>query len=490
MIFALCMQNTESRKGINKVDITVTYTPNAKQQIFHACPADEAVYGGAKGGGKSCALVMEALAYALEYKGAEIYLFRETYDELEANIIKEWKEKVPAELYKYNESKHLATVVGGTRVFFRYIKNKADAEKYNGRSIDFVGVDELTRHEEEAIQILLSCVRSPKGFPPRFRGTCNPGSVGHVWVKKRYITPTIKGKKMYRDKKTGNVIAFIPATVYDNTVLMLNDPAYARRLENLPAARRKAFLEGDWDAYEGQAFEEFSMDVHVCRPFPIPHHWRRWMSNDNGHTDPFAWYWFAVDEDGIVYIYREYTRDYGDPKIVYADQARKVIKLSTYTNEDDEEVLEKISFKVAGHDAWSTHPLAEEGKTIIDHYQLGGLTGFIQCIKDRKLRKATWHEYLKPFYSEIYGRKIAKVQIFSTCKKLIETLPQQVEDEDDPEKVAETNYDHWYDGAGYGLIAWHSRQSKKPKGEEGEIAAHKNRLAKKQVHERVRRMLG
>jgi hypothetical protein len=65
-----------------------------------------------------------------------------------------------------------------------------------------------------------------------------------------------------------------------------------------------------------------------------------------------------------------------------------------------------------------------------------------------------------------------------------------VEDEDDPEKVAETNYDHWYDGAGYGLIAWHSRQSKKPKGEEGEIAAHKNRLAKKQVHERVRRMLG
>jgi phage terminase large subunit len=457
------------------MDITVNYVPNAKQQIFHACPADEAVYGGAKGGGKSCALVMEALAYALEYPGAEIYLFRETYDELEANIIKEWKEKVPPELYKYNESKHLATVVGGTRVFFRYVKSKDDAEKYNGRSIDFVGVDELTRHTEEAIQILLSCVRSPKGFPPRFRGTCNPGSVGHVWVKKRYITPTIKGKKMYRDKDTGNVIAFIPATVYDNTVLMQNDPAYARRLENLPPARRKAFLEGDWDAYEGQAFEEFSTDIHVCRPFVIPRHWRRWMGNDPGYTDPFAWYWLAVDEQGTVYIYREFTREYHDPKITYSDQARKVKQLSTYHDGENEQ--EHISFIETGKDAWNTHPLAEQGKTIIDYYHQGGMSGFIQCINDRKLRKATWHEYLKPFKGPD-GQLTAKVKIFSTCHKLIETLPQQVEDEDDPEKVAETNYDHWYDAAGYALIAYHLKRSAKPPEEKTTVQKDKERLAK------------
>ena len=71
------------------MEINVKYIPNTKQEIFHRCNAQEAVYGGAKGGGKSCALVMEALAYGLEYAGAEMYIFRETYDDLEANIIRE-----------------------------------------------------------------------------------------------------------------------------------------------------------------------------------------------------------------------------------------------------------------------------------------------------------------------------------------------------------------------------------------------------------------
>ena len=99
---------------------------------------------------------MEALAYGLEYAGAEMYIFRETYDDLEANIIREWKEKVPKEVYSYNESKHMATLINGTVVKFRYIRNFADAEGYQGRSMDWIGVDELTKHEEKSIQVLLS----------------------------------------------------------------------------------------------------------------------------------------------------------------------------------------------------------------------------------------------------------------------------------------------------------------------------------------------
>ena len=68
---------------------------------------------------------MECLAYGLEYPGANMYIFRETYDDLEANIIREFKEKVPNELYTYNESKHQATLINGTSVKFRYIRNFA-----------------------------------------------------------------------------------------------------------------------------------------------------------------------------------------------------------------------------------------------------------------------------------------------------------------------------------------------------------------------------
>ena len=483
--------------------IEVPYTPNPRQALFHASPADEIIYGGAKGGGKSCALVMEALAYGLENKGATIYLFRETYDDLEANLIKEWKERVPKELYGYSETKRIATLTNGSKIYFRYMESVADAEGYDGRSIDFIGVDELTKHEEAAIQILLSCLRSPKGFKPKFVGTCNPGNIGHRWVKQRYIVATNYGKRTITDPTTGSVIQFIPAKVYDNFAIMDNDPNYVKRLENLPEKKRLAYLHGDWDIYEGQAFEEFSRIIHVVEPFPIPPTWRRWRANDPGHTDPFAWYWFAVDYDGIIYIYREFTRQKGDDKLIYSDQARKVVELSHYKELREgrlEKIPEQIGFTVVGHDAWNSHPLAEkirpgaaQGKTIIDHYHEGGLSGFIKCIPDRALRKATWHEYLKVFEGPD-GEPTSRLKIFSSCEMLVETLPMQIEDEKDPEKVAETAIDHWYDAAGYGLIAWHSKQTPEPveelTGDAKKINDHINSLIKGRNKQAKRHKMG
>ncbi len=442
--------------------IKIPYAPNEKQVLFHSNAATEVVYGGAKGGGKTCAMVMEALAYGMEYKGAVIYMFRETYDDLESNIISEWKKRVPQELYNYHETKHIATLYNGTKIFFRYMRDKSDAEQYDGRSIDAIFVDELTKHSEGTIQQILSCLRSPQGYPPRFRASCNPGGIGHLWVKNRYILPTDKGEKSYVDDVTGNSIAYIPATVYDNEAIMMNDPSYVRRLENLPPKKRQAFLLGDWDMYDGQAFEEFDPSIHVVEPFKIPGHWYRWIGVDNGYTDPFAWYWYTVDEDGFVYIYREFTRKPSEPKITYTDQAKAVRDLSTYIkieNRNPITMREPIGIVYAGHDAFATHPLAP-GKTIAYFYQKAGLSPIVSSIPDRRLRKTVWHEYLKPF--EHKGKMVAKVRIFNTCKKLIETLPMQCEDEKDPEKYAESHIDHWVDGAGYGLVSYHVNKSNRP----------------------------
>ena len=204
----------QRNKDGNVVYVEIAYTPYRKQWLFHASDADEVVYGGAKGGGKSCALVMDAFAYAYAFPKSKVYLFRKTFDELESNLVEELKKRVPQitkenpdGLYWYHEGKHIALVRNGSRIFFRYIRNLADARRYNGREMDYCGVDELTQHEEEAIQILRSCVRSPLGYPARFRGSCNPGDIGHVHVKKRYITPTMYGKKTYTDPVTGNKIA-------------------------------------------------------------------------------------------------------------------------------------------------------------------------------------------------------------------------------------------------------------------------------------------
>ena len=492
------------------MDIVVDYIPNARQAIFHMSSADEAVYGGAKGGGKSKGLIMEAMQYGLEYAGASIYLFRETYPDLEDTLIPEWKDSVPSELYQWKEKRMQAELINSSIVKFRYVRNYDDAKGYQGRSMDFIGIDELTKHEEKTVQELLSCLRSPKGYPPRFRGTCNPGSKGHYWVKKKYVSGTNYGELKYTDTTTDNVIEFIPATVYDNDVLMKNDPAYVKRLENLPYEQKRAFLYGDWDVFEGMALENFNEHVTVVDDFEIPKHWRRWIAVDNGYTDPFAWYWFTVDETGQVYIYREYTRDYEDTKTIYSKQAETVLELSTYDNPDkyndlidsnilydadlDTRELEKIDFVVVGHDAWQTHPSTRtmdtpQGKSILDYYNDGGLNklaGVKKPLTDRRLRKATWIEYLEPYENQ-EGNLTSKVKIFRSCNKLIETLPLLVNDKNDTEKVAESEIDHWYDGAGYGLIAYHVDRSKEKKVL-SPIEEHKQKLARKSKMNRRRLM--
>lgn len=217
-----------------------------------------------------------------------------------------------------------------------------------------------------------------------------------------------------------------------------------------PSTPEEAF-----SAAEGVAFPEFSYDLHVIKPFEIPDHWRKWRSADNGYTDPFAWHWYAVDEFGTVYVYREYTREPKNPKVSYSDQARQVTLLTGN---------EHPGFTVVGHDAWSVHPLTKsqnypQGKSIIDFYIEGGVTDCIRAVTDRVFRKATIHEYLKPYYDENAEVMTSRIKIFSTCEKLVETLPQMLIDERDPEKYQENDIDHQVDSFGYGLLAYHSNKT-------------------------------
>lgn len=254
-------------------------------------------------------------------------------------------------------------------------------------------------------------------------------------------------------------------------------------MQEYPSTPEEAFSAG-----EDTAFPEFSVDIHVCEDFRPPAHWRRWRSVDNGYADPFAWYWFTVSEDGQVFVYREFTRDVDEPQLIYSDQARKVKELSTYVEIVDgmeQQTQEHISYTVAGHDAWNEHHRDQQGKTLIDYYLDGGVTGFIKAITDRRFRKDTVHEYLKPYEDKNTGQMTAKVQICKSCRKLIETLPQLMKDEKDAEKVAECAIDHWFDAFGYGLNAYHAKQSKPLPENKSKVQELKDKLARQsKLHRR------
>lgn len=455
--------------------IEIDYTPNNKQILFHTSEADETLYGGAKGGGKSCALVMEALAYGLEFPGSTMYLFRETYDDLEANLIAEMKAKWDERLYTYNESKHIATLKNGTKVYFRYISNWKDANKYQGRSIDWIGVDELTKHEERSIQVLLSCLRSPKGFPPRFRATCNPNGIGFGWVKRRYIEATAYGEKMFIDKISENLVQFIPATVYDNTILMENDPSYVRRLENLPEDERKAFLLGDWDTLQGQYFAMWNRSKHVVEPFTIPEHWRRYRSIDYGYNDHCAVYWHAVNEEGRTFTYRELYIN----QTLASDIADMIVDLSKYKNESGQWVDEDIQYTVASPDMWQTRGAgvkAQDGKVIGQSIAETFLKHGVPLIKADNARVIGWQRVAEEMKEQPDG--LPNWQIFKNCKNLIDTLPYLVRDERKPEDIADHQQDHAAESCRYFFMS-RPMKSKHTEEQLSEIAKHKQKLIKK-----------
>lgn len=404
------------------MQLEINYNPNPKQRMFHESDADEVVYGGAKGGGKSHALVMECLAYCLENKGANAYLFRESYDALEANLIDKWKEVCPPELYKYSAGSHCVRMVNGSKVWFRFVTNKDDAMKHNGKSIDFLGVDELTFYEKDWIEILMSCVRSVKGFHPVFRGTCNPGGRGHTWVKERYVDGTCYGKKIVKDKISEKTIQFIPATVRDNTVLMEADPAYVKRLENLPEAQREAYLNGNWDIFEGQYFTEWDRDVHVRNPFDIPREWTRYVAMDYGR-DMFACYDIAVDNNEQAYVINEIY----ESGLLVSEAAARI----------HERFKSPIFAYIAPPDLWNKH--ADTGRSTAEIFASYGIY-LSKAKNDRVQGWSDLREWLKPYEDE-QGIKRAKLQIFSNCSNLIRCLPMLQFDDKNPNDCAKNPHE-------------------------------------------------
>ena len=131
-------------------------------------------------------------------------------------------------------------------------------------------------------------------FNPRMYFTCNPGGVGHHWVKRLFID------KDYRQNEIAEDYKFIPSLVFENKWLMENDPGYVRTLENLPEDRRKAMLYGNWDIFDGQYFKNFDRTIHVIEPFEIPKEWTRYRAIDYG-LDMLACYWIAIDTKGNEY---------------------------------------------------------------------------------------------------------------------------------------------------------------------------------------------
>ena len=273
-----------------------------KQQAFISARADEVLYGGAAGGGKSYGQVIDALLFGMKYPKSKQLILRRTFPELDKSIIRQAVEIFPAGLYRYNRQEHTFRLFNGSLIDCGYMTADGDVTRYQSAEYDVIRFDELTHFTEYQYLYMLSRVRGTNGYPKQIKSSTNPGGVGHEFVKRRFIDA---GTPMQEWEAGNGTRLYIPARVQENSFLMASNPDYIRRLQNLPELERRALLEGDWDIFSGQYFSEWRREIHVCAPFQLPAWWRRYVALDYGF-DMLAVIWIAVDDGGKAVVYLEF----------------------------------------------------------------------------------------------------------------------------------------------------------------------------------------
>lgn len=272
-------------------------TLNPKQRQFCRARSRYIAYGGARGGGKTHVLRMKAYGGALVYPGIRILILRREYPELEQSIILPMRKMIPGELAAYHGSMRMLFFANGSVIKFGHF-GSGDELEYQGQEYDWIFMEEATQFTENQFRTLGACLRGATDVPRRMYLTCNPGGVGHAWVKRLFLD------RDYREGERPEDYTFIQATVDDNPQLLSASPEYVQMLDLLPEDIRRAHRYGDWNALSGAFFPEFRRETHVVPPFRPPAGWRKYRAFDYG-LDRFACIWAAVDEAGRVHIYRE-----------------------------------------------------------------------------------------------------------------------------------------------------------------------------------------
>lgn len=379
---------------------------NPKQIQFFKSKNRFVAYGGARGGGKSWALQRKITMMCLHFNGIKVLLLRRTYPELQENHINTLMSLLKgAAIYKASEKTF--SFANGSRIKCGYCKAESDVLQYQGQEYDVICIDEATQFTEYQFETLTACLRGANDFPKRMYLTCNPGGVGHEWVKRLFVS------KRYKVSEKPEDYTFIPATVFDNKILLEKDPGYVNMLNNLSDGLREAWRDGNWDMLAGQYFSEFDRSVHVVEPFEIPEYWRKYRTIDYG-LDCLACLWAAVDELGDIYIYREYAEA---DKIISAGGA-DIVNLSQG---------ERIMYTVAPSDLWARSQ--ESAKTKADLFYEAGLP-LIEGSRDRETGWLAIKDLLK-----ICGtgtERKSRLRIFKSCEKLIECLPALQRDSKKP----------------------------------------------------------
>ncbi len=438
----------------NKLQMPV---PNEKQRMALLERHRYVGYGGARGGGKSWFVRWKAVLLCLQYPGIKVLITRRTYRELYNNHIAPLLLMLGG-IATYIKSDKIFFFPNGSTICFGYCDGDEDLGQYQGAEYDIWFADEAGQFQESWLVQIDACVRGTNDFPKRTYYTLNPGGPSHGYFKRLFID------RRFQEEEHPEDYAFIQALCTDNHALMSSQPGYLRALEKLPPKLRKAWLDGDWDVYEGQFFEDFydrpahyqdRKFTHVIEPFEIPADWKIYRSFDWGYHRPFSCGWWAIDYDGVAYRILElygctgtpnqgvrWTPDQVFDKIRQIETEHRWLRGKKITGIADPaiwdgETGESIAQTAARHQVYFTPG---------DHKRL---PGWMQVHYRLQLDENG--------YSQMY--------IFKNCRAFIRTLPLLQYDKQKPEDVDTEGEDHVADEVRYFCMARPLRPQVQPEAD-------------------------
>jgi hypothetical protein len=440
-----CVVRNQARKQGVAEDALPSACGQCPQELFHTATEFDVLYGGAAGGGKSLALLMEGIRCAMKYPGLRVGAFRRSFPELEESLLAELGTYGYASALgaRYDKTAHDLKFPNGSLMMFRYAENLVDAQRRQGGQYQLVLWDEKTLNNPDVCSFIESRIRSGRTEIPvlGIRSSSNPGGVGHGAVKVKYIDPTNHGKKIIVDPaRPSRQIRFIPAKVADNPHLNVE---YTQDLDALPEAMRAAFRDGSWDSFTGQVFTEWRREKHVVPQQELPASWSRYSGMDYGWTAPSVVMWGAKDNDGRMWLYGELTMR----QTAEAEQARRI--------KEREATMPPVLKHAADPAMWGRSGSALPPST---QFAIAGV-GLTKADNDRIGGKLRFHSYLSDAPACAYHRSLGVEMcpmlhvLEGTCPDLVQTLPNLVYDANRPEDVDTHGADHWYDATRYLLMA-------------------------------------
>ena len=391
-------------------ELTIKGIPNERQKAFFASRTRFTAYGGARGGGKSWALRRKLVAMCLRYDGLSCLLIRRTLPELRSNHVIPFLREYDG-IITYNESEKAILFPNKSKIYLGYCAADKDVLRYQGQEYDVIAIDEATQLSEFRFSVLKACLRGANDFPRRMYLTCNPGGIGHSWVKRLFVD------RSFKSGENPDEYTFIPAQVYDNPILLDSDPEYVNSLRSLPPRLRDAWLEGKWDVFDGQFFPEFDTAVHLCSRYDIPNDLTKFIALDYG-LDMLAALLVGIDDGGNLWILREIC----ESGLTLSEAASRVSLLADGQNAE---------FAVCSPDLWNRRQ--DSGRSGFEIMQ--SVRGMPPMRPADNRRIPGWR-VLREYFSAKNGHPF--IRICNSCVNLASSLPALLCDSKRPEDASST----------------------------------------------------